>query len=111
MIYLFMLLKTVAWLTAFFLGIRRGWKEMLLWAGAISVILTVADKLIFAGIVSFHAVLLTFLLYALMSVFLLSLAWKLQDPAVSLACNVMGTLGAFAVINFMTTFLKAVFAL
>lgn len=107
MIYLIMFVKTAAWVACFWYGIRRGWKGMLLCAAAISIFLTLADNLVAAGTVS--VLVLTLLLYALMSFFLLPLAWKVKSPAVSMACNVAGTYGAFAVVSFTIDFLKWTF--
>lgn len=106
MVYLVMFLKSAAWLFAFWFGISRSARGMLLWSAGITVFLTLTDRLSVAGDT---VNLLTLLLYALMSFFLLPLAWKLKDPAVSLACNVMGTLGALAMVNFTSAFLRTCF--
>jgi hypothetical protein len=107
MVYLIMFVKTAAWAGSFWYGIRRGWKGMLLWAGGITLFLTLADNLEQIGTLS--VLLLTLALYALMSFFLFPLAWKLKNPAVSLACNVAGTYGAFAVVNLTIHFLSSNF--
>jgi hypothetical protein len=104
MSYPVMLLKAAAWLFAFWSGIGRGLLGMLVQAAAITVFLTVVDGTT-AGDRALPAQLLTLLLYALMSFTLLSVAWKLRNPAVSLACNVAGTLGAFAIVNFTIEFI------
>jgi hypothetical protein len=83
---------------------------MLLWAGALTLFLTVVDRLSVGGSFPLAAMLLSLFLYGLMSFFLFPLAWKVKDPAVSLACNVMGSLGSLAVVSFATAFLRAVFA-
>jgi hypothetical protein len=105
MIYLVMLVKTVAWLFAFWFGIRRSLREMLIWATAISVILTVIDEVAVAAIPTYPSILVSMLLYAMMSFFLFPLAWKMKNIAVSLACNVMGSLGSLAVVNFTMIYL------
>lgn len=105
MIYLVMAVKSAAWLFAFWFGIGRGLIGMLLQATAITLFLTVADKLTVAGDLPLSAILLTLLLYALMSFILLPVAWKMKNPAVSLGCNVMGTMGAFAMVNFTIIYL------
>ncbi|HJV65000.1 MAG TPA: hypothetical protein VJ550_04650 [Geomonas sp.] len=107
MVYLIMFVKTVAWVGSFWLGIRRGWKGMLSWAAGIAVFLTMADNLLIAGTLSF--LLLTLFFYAAMSFFLIPLAWKVKNPAVSMACNLTGTYGAFAVVKFTIDFLKGNF--
>jgi hypothetical protein len=105
MIYLVMGIKSVAWLFAFWFGIGRGMLGMLVQAAAITLFLTAVDQLTLAGNFPIPAILLTLLLYALMSFILLSVAWKMKNPAVSLGCNVMGTMGAFAIVNFTMDFL------
>jgi hypothetical protein len=107
MVYLVMFFKSLAWALAFWVGIRRELKGMLLSCVAITLCLTVTDELTVAAHPALSTVALTLLLYAMMSFMLLSIAWKLRHPAVSLACNVMGTLGAFAVVNFTIAFLTA----
>ncbi|HJV33690.1 hypothetical protein [Geomonas sp.] len=107
MVYFIMFLKTAAWAGSFWYGIRRGWKGMLLWAAGISIFLTAADNLEEMGTLS--VLLLTLTVYALMSFFLIPLAWKLKNPAVSMACNVAGTYGAFAVVNLTIDFLRSNF--
>jgi hypothetical protein len=107
MVYLVMFFKSVAWALAFWTGTRRELKGMLLSSAAITLCLTVTDELTIARDPAFSAIALTLLLYAIMSLMLFTIAWKLRHPAVSLACNLMGTLGAFAVVNFTIVFLRA----
>lgn len=111
MIYLVMFLKSAAWAVAFWLGINRALKGMLLSSAAIAVFLTVTDKLTVSADLALVDILLTLLLYAMMSFLLLPIAWKLKDPAVSLACNVTGTLGALAVVNFTMDFIRTYLSL
>jgi hypothetical protein len=108
MVYVLMVLKSVGWALAFWVGIRRQLKGMLSWSAGITVFLTVTDQV--ASHLAFPSIVLTMLLYAMMSFMLLSIAWKVRHPAVSLACNVMGTLGAFAVVNFTILFLSGSFS-
>ena len=104
MIYLVMFLKSVGWLFAFWSGIRCRLRGMLLWAIGITVFLTLADVLSDTGHLELPGILLTLLLYMVMSFFLLALSWKVRSPAVSMACNVMGTMGAFAVVSMTVNF-------
>ena len=106
MIYLVMLLKCVAWLFAFRSGLDSNLRGMLLWAAGIAVLLTLADKVSVASNLTFSAILLTLLLYALMSFILLPVAWKVKNLVVSAICNVVGLLGAFAAVNFTMDFLR-----
>lgn len=109
MIYLVMTIKSVAWLLAFWFGIGRGLPGMLTQATAITLFLTAVDKVTVAVQLATPGILLTLLLYGLMSFILLTVAWKMKNPAVSLGCNVMGTLGAFAIVNFAIDFARTVF--
>ena len=106
MIFFAMLLKVVAWVFTFRCATRANLSGMLLRAAGITVFLTVVDKFSVAGNLAFPAIMLTLLLYALMSFILLPAAWKLKSTAVSVACNVMGMLGAFAGVNFTMDLLR-----
>lgn len=101
-----MLLKPIAWFFAFRTGTRGDLNAMLLRAAGITVLLTLADKVSVASNLAFPALLLTLLLYALMSFTLFPLAWKVKNPALSLVLNLMGMLGAFAGVNFTMDFLR-----
>ena len=105
---LVMLMKFVAWFFAFRFGTRSDLKGMLLSAAGITLLLTVIDKFSVAANLALPAILLTLLLYALMSFILLPLAWKVKNSALSLFCNVIGMLGAFAGVNFVMDFLRGV---
>ena len=59
-----------------------------------------------ASNLTFPAIVLTLVLYALMSFILLPLAWKLKNPILSVILNLMGMLGAFAGVNFTMDFLR-----
>ncbi|HBG04461.1 MAG: hypothetical protein A2075_03385 [Geobacteraceae bacterium GWC2_58_44] len=111
MIFFVMLLKCLAWFVAFWSGIRSDLNGMLLRAAGITVFLTVADKFSVASNLALPAILLTLLLYALMSFILLPLAWKLKNTAVSVICNVIGVLGAFAGVNFTMDLLRGLLPL
>ena len=106
MIFFVMLLKPVVWFFVFLSGIKSDLTGMLLKAGGIAVLLTLADKVSVASNLGLQAILLTLLLYALMSFILLPVAWKLQKGAVSLVLNLIGVLGAFAGVNFTMDFLR-----
>jgi small neutral amino acid transporter SnatA (MarC family) len=106
MIFFVMLLKPIFWFFAFWSGTRRDLNGMLLRGAGITVFLTLADKVSVASNLAFPAILLTLLLYALMSFILLPIAWKLKNRAVSVVCNLMGMLGAFAGVNFIMDFLR-----
>lgn len=106
MIFFVMLLKSVAWFFAFRSGTGSSLNGMLLRSAGIAVFLTIADKVSVAGNLAFPAIVLTLLLYALMSFTLMPVAWKLQNAAVSVIFNVMGMLGAFAGVNFTMDLLR-----
>jgi len=79
---------------------------MLLWAAGITVLLTLADKVSVASNLAAPAILLTLILYALMSFTLLPLAWKVKKTNLSAVLNLMGMIGAFAGVNFTMDFLR-----
>jgi hypothetical protein len=106
MIFFVMLLKPIAWFFAFISGNRVSLNAMLLRAAGITLFLTLADKVSVASNLAFPAIVLTLVLYALMSFILLPLAWKLKNPTLSVILNLMGMLGAFAGVNFTMDFLR-----
>jgi len=106
MFFFVMLLKPIAWFFAFRSGIRGDLNAMLLRAAGITVFLTLADKVSVASNLAFPAILLTLVLYALMSFILFPLAWRLKKATVSLVLNLMGILGAFVGVNFTMDFLR-----
>ena len=106
MIFFVMLLKPIAWFFAFRSGTKGNLNSLLLWSSGITVFLTLADKLSVASNLQFPAIMLTLLLYALMSFTLLPLAWKFSNATLSLVLNLMGMLGAFAGVNFTMDFLR-----
>ena len=106
MIFFVMLLKTIAWFFAFRSGTRCDLNAMLLRACGITVLLTLADKVSVASNLAFPAILLTLLLYAVMSFTLLPFAWKVKNATLSLVLNLAGMLGAFAGVNFTMDFLR-----
>lgn len=100
------LLKCVAWFFAFRSAVGADARGMLLRAAGITLLLTLADKLSVASNLAYSAILLTLLLYALMSFVLLPVAWRLKNGVVSALCNVVGLLGALAGVNFTMDFLR-----
>jgi hypothetical protein len=106
MIFFVMILKCIAWLLAFYSGIKSDLQGMLLRAAGITVFLSLADKISVASNLALPAILLSFVLYALMSFILLPLCWKLKNSLLRRACNVIGLLGAFAGVNFTMDFLR-----
>lgn len=102
-------LKPLAWYIAFKSGTIENLNKMLLWSCGITIFLTVSDKISVISNLKTSAVLLTFFLYALMSFILLPLAWKLKTPKLSYALNFLGTVGAFAGVNFIMDFIRGFF--
>jgi len=106
MIILALLLKPIAWLVAFSFGTRGKMNTMLLWATGITVFLALVDKVSVASNLATPAILLTLVLYGLMSFTLLPLAWKLKKTSLSVVLNLAGLVGAFAGVNFTMDFLR-----
>lgn len=100
MIFFALFFKPVAWFIAFRSGYRGNMNTMLLWAAGITVILTLIDKVSVASNLAIPAILLTLVLYGLMAFTLLPLAWKVKKTALSVVLNLLGTIGAFAGVNF-----------
>ena len=106
MIILALFLKPIAWYVAFKSGVIENMSTMLLWAAGITAVLTLVDKVSVASNLAAPAILLTLALYGLMSFTLLSLAWKVKKPALSVILNLAGMIGAFAGVNFTMDFLR-----
>lgn len=106
--FVVMVLKAVAWIVAFISGVGCDLKGMLLRAGGIALLLTLADKVSVASNLGGQAILLTLALYAAMAFTLLPLAWKVKKPALTITLNFFGALGAFAAVNFVMDFLRGV---
>lgn len=100
MIFFVILFKAVLWVMAFRSALKADASGMLLRAAGIALILTVMDRFSVAGNLRLSALLLTLVLYLLMSLILIPVAWKLKNRWVSLACNLAGMLGALAGVNF-----------
>jgi hypothetical protein len=108
MVFVVMIFKCIAWFFAFRTGMRSDLNGMLLRAAGITMLLTLADKFSVASNLAFPAIVLTLCLYALMSFILLPVAWKLKNGVISLLCNLIGMLGAFAAVNFTMDFLRGI---
>lgn len=108
MIFLALFLKPVAWYIAFKSGSIESRNTMLVWAAGIAVILTLVDKVSVASNLPVPAIVLTLILYVLMSFTLLPLAWKVKRSGVLTALNLAGIIGAFAGVNFTMDFLRGI---
>lgn len=106
MIILALFLKPVVWYIAFKSATIENMNKMLLWAAGITVFLTLVDKFSVAGNLAAPAILLTLLLYGLMSFILIPLAWKTRGAKLTPVLNVAGILGAFAGVNFSMDFIR-----
>ena len=106
MIILALLLKPVAWFVAFRFGTRGSMDAMMLSAAGITVLLTLADKVSVASNLAFPAIMLTLVLYTLMSFTLIPLAWKVKRTTLSVVLNLLGMIGAFGGVNFTMDFLR-----
>jgi hypothetical protein len=106
MVILALFLKPIAWYVAFQSGIIENMNTMLLWAAGITVALTLVDKVSVASNLPIPAILLTLVLYGLMSFTLLPLAWKVKKTTLSMVLNLVGMIGAFAGVNFTMDFLR-----
>ncbi|MBK5274849.1 MAG: hypothetical protein JJE30_07345 [Desulfuromonadales bacterium] len=106
MIILALILKPIAWFVAFRFGSRGDMNVMMLWAAVITIVLTLVDKVSVASNLAAPAILLTLVLYVLMSFTLIPLAWKVKKTAFSVVLNLVGILGAFAGVNFAMDFFR-----
>jgi len=111
MVFLALFLKPVAWYVAFKSGTIENMKTMLLWTVGITFGLTLVDKVSVASNLPFKAILLTLVLYGLMSFILIPLAWKIKNTALSVVLNIMGMIGAFAGVNFTMDFIRGLLPL
>ena len=106
MVILALFLKPVVWYIAFKSGIIEGMNRMLLWTAGITVALTLIDKVSVAANLPLPAILLTLVLYGLMSFLLLPLAWNMKGTKLPMVLNLLGMIGAFAGVNFTMDFLR-----
>jgi hypothetical protein len=100
MVLFVMLLKAAVWFLAFWYGMRSNRNLMLATAGLAAIVLTVMDKFSVAFNLGVMPIVLTLVLYLLMSFLLLPIAWKVRDTTVTFLCNILGMVGAFAGVNF-----------
>ena len=106
MVFLALFLKPIAWYVAFKSGIIEDLKTMLLWTAGVTLSLTLVDKVSVASNLPIQTILLTLVLYGLMSFILIPLAWKIKNTALSVALNLMGMIGSFAGVNFTMDFIR-----
>jgi len=111
MIIIALILKPIAWLVAFRSGTRGNLDTMMLWAAGIIVFLTLADKVSVASNLAVPTIVLTLVLYTLMSFTLIPLAWKVKKTTLSVVLNLMGMIGAFAGVNFVMDFIRGLLPL
>ncbi len=71
MVILALFLKPIAWYIAFKSGVIESMNTMLLWAAGITAVLTLVDKVSVASNLATPAILLTLVLYGVMSFTLL----------------------------------------
>ena len=109
MFFFVMLMKPLVWFLVFRSGIGSDRNGMLLRAAGIALFLTVVDKFTIADNLPFSAILLTLLLYTLMSFILLPVAWKAQKATVTVLCGLLGIVGASAGVNFTMDFFRVLF--
>jgi hypothetical protein len=108
MIILALILKPIAWFTAFRYGTRGNMDAMMLSAAGITIVLTLADSVSVASNLGGTAIILTLVLYTLMSCTVIPLAWKVNNAPFSKALNLVGIIGAFAGINFTMDFIRGI---
>ncbi|MDA8412228.1 MAG: hypothetical protein M0023_00370 [Desulfobacteraceae bacterium] len=106
MIIAALILKPIAWLVAFRFGTRDSMDAMMLSAAGITVFLTLADAVSVASNLAYPAIILTLVLYTLMSFTLIPLAWKVNNSICSVVLNLAGMVGACAGVNFTMDFLR-----
>lgn len=108
MVVLALFVKPIAWFVVFRLSMKGTLEGMLFWATGVALFLTLVDKVSVAENLGGSAILLTLVLYVMLSFMLLPVAWKIQNPVLRLVLNLVGTLGAFAGVNFMMDFLRSI---
>jgi len=111
MIIVALLLKPIAWLVAFRFGTRGSMDVMMLSAAGITVILMLVDTVSVASNLAYPAIILTLVLYTLMSFTLIPLAWKVNNSILSVVLNLAGMAGACAGVNFTMDFLRGIMPL
>jgi hypothetical protein len=111
MIIVALLLKPIAWLVAFRFGTRGSLEALMLSTAGITVILMLVDTVSVASNLAYSAIILTLVLYTLMSFTLIPLAWKVNNSILSVVLNLAGMVGACAGVNFTMDFLRGIMPL
>lgn len=111
MIFVALLLKPIIWLTVFWTIRGDSFKHMLYWAVGTTFVLTLVDRVTVASNLPSFAIVLTLVLYAVMSLTLMPLAWMMNNERYSKAFNVLGVLGSFAGVNFTMDCIRTFFPL
>jgi len=106
MVVIALLFKPIAWFFAFRSGTRGNSDSMLLWAAGITVFLALIDKVSVASNLATQAIVLTLVLYVLMSFTLIPIAWKVNNKTFSMVLNLIGMIGAFVGVNFTMDVLR-----
>lgn len=106
MVLFVMLVKTAVWFCAFWFGMKSSRSLMLATAGSVAMVLTVMDTFSVAFNLGIMPIVLTLVLYLLMSFILLPIAWNVRDTTVTFLCNILGMVGAFAGVNFTMDLLR-----
>lgn len=101
-----MIVKGALWSLAFWFGMRSGRNAMLVTAGLVAIVLTLMDMFSVAFSLGVMPMVLTLVLYLLMSYILLPIAWTVRDTTVTFLCNILGMVGAFAGVNFTMELLR-----
>jgi hypothetical protein len=86
-------------------------KDMLLWAVGTTLVLTLVDKVTVASNLPTTAIVLTLMLYGMMSLTLIPLAWIMKNSRFSMVLNAIGAVGAFAGVNFTMDCIRTFFPL
>jgi hypothetical protein len=110
-IFVALLLKPIIWLTVFWTIRGDSFKNMLLWAIGTTVVLTIVDRVTVASNLPSFTIVLTLVLYAVMSLTLIPLAWMMNNARYSRVLNVLGVLGSFAGVNFTMDCIRTFFPL
>jgi hypothetical protein len=110
-VFIALFLKPIIWLTVFWTIRGDSFKHMLLWALGTTFVLTIVDRVTVASNLPPFTIVLTLVLYAVMALTLMPLAWMMKNARYSKALNVLGVLGSFAGVNFTMDCLRTFFPL
>lgn len=111
MIFVALFLKPIIWLTVFWTIRGDSFKHMLLWAVGTTFVLTIIDSVSVASNLPRFTIVLTLVLYAVMSLTLMPLAWMMKNARYSKALNGLGVLGSIAGVNFAMDCIRTFFPL